>query len=240
MANPQATLAGQMHVQTREASFQALVERMERLAAQGSCTVALSGGSTPKAFYTWVVAQAALSPRALQNIHWHVSDERWVPLSSEDSNFGQAQRGMLQPLKISAQLCHPWPVELSPADGAKNYNQVWQQTSPQKTYDLCLLGLGDDGHIASLWPHGPWLEKPEAPRFAETHWPGRGWRLTITETGLAQCGEIVVLVNGASKVNALREVTQGAWNPSLYPGQILRKMAAKVTWLVDAAAAGQS
>jgi len=81
------------------------------------------------------------------------------------------------------------------------------------------------------------IRAPDLPRFIATEWPGRGWRLTITEAGLAQCGAIVVLVNGKSKAAALREVCEGVWAPSTHPGQVLRAWSSKVTWLADAEAA---
>jgi 6-phosphogluconolactonase len=70
-----------------------------------------------------------------------------------------------------------------------------------------------------------------------TEWPGRGWRLTITESGLAECGKIVVLVNGKTKASALASVCSGEFNPKKYPGQTLRCLNSRVIWLVDAEAA---
>jgi 6-phosphogluconolactonase len=236
MATSLTTAAGKVYVQTKEESFAFLAQRMNSLAEAGEGSVALSGGSTPKAFYTWAVTQNALSTNALARLHWHVSDERCVPLSSEDSNFGQATRGMLDALKVATDRRHPWPVDQTPEVAAQLYNQAWQQASPQKAFDICLLGLGDDAHIASLWPHCPLIGQGNLPRFTMTQWPTRGWRLTITETGLSQCGEIIVLVNGANKAAALQQVAQGEWNPQSYPGQVLRQWAPKVTWLIDQAA----
>ncbi|MFZ9400044.1 MAG: 6-phosphogluconolactonase, partial [Opitutales bacterium] len=74
-------------------------------------------------------------------------------------------------------------------------------------------------------------------RFVATEWPGRGWRLTITEAGLAQCASIVVLVGGAAKAPAMREIAHGAFEPALHPGQALRAFAPRVTWLADREAA---
>ncbi|NBN94255.1 MAG: hypothetical protein EBV31_01275 [Verrucomicrobia bacterium] len=86
-------------------------------------------------------------------------------------------------------------------------------------------------------PKCPLIGRQTGPRFVATEWPGRGWRLTITEAGLAQCGAIVVLVGGAGKAVALREITCGAFEPQLHPGQVLRAHASKVTWLADREAA---
>jgi len=230
------TAAGEVLVRGREESFAELARRINALAEKGPATVALSGGSTPKAFYAWAVGAKALSALTLERITWHVSDERCVPLSSDESNFGHAARGLLDPLQVPAHRRRPWPVELAPVAAAEAYDRAWQ-AQPSQAYDLCVLGLGDDSHIASLWPKCPLIGAPGLPRFVATEWPGRGWRLTITEAGLAQCGSVVVLVNGKSKAAALLSICAGAFDPSLHPGQVLRALAHKVTWLADAEAA---
>ena len=236
MASSLLTSAGEVLIRTREESFAELARRINALAARGPARVALSGGSTPKAFYAWAVAHQVLSAEALARISWHVSDERCVPLSSDDSNFGHAQRGLLDPLAVASTQRQPWPVGLAPAAAALAYEATWPAQVHQ-AYDLCVLGLGDDSHIASLWPHCPLIGAPGLPRFVATEWPGRGWRLTITEVGLALCGSVVVLVNGSSKAAALLSVCAGDYNPALHPGQTLRALAHKVTWLADAEAA---
>ncbi len=234
-----ATSAGTVEIFTRDESFAELARRINALAAQGPASVGLSGGSTPKAFYAWVVRTGALTAEALARIDWHVSDERCVPLSSDDSNFGHAARGMLDALGVPAARRFAWPVELPPVEAAAAYETAWAARSPAKAFDLCVLGLGDDSHIASLWPQCPLIGRASGPRFVATEWPGRGWRLTITEAGLAQCAAIVVLVGGAAKAPALREITCGDFQPSRHPGQTLRAFASRVTWLADREAAAQ-
>ena len=231
------TSAGTVRVLTREESFAELAARINALAARGPASVGLSGGSTPKAFYAWVVRTGALTAEALARIDWHVSDERCVPLSSDDSNFGHAARGMLDALGVPAARRFAWPVELPPVEAAAAYEAAWAARSPAKAFDLCVLGLGDDSHIASLWPQCPLIGRAPGPRFVATEWPGRGWRLTITEAGLAQCGAIVVLVGGAGKAAALREIACGDFAPKAHPGQVLREHAPRVTWLADQEAA---
>jgi 6-phosphogluconolactonase len=232
-----ATSAGKVRVLTREESFAELARRINDLAARGPASVGLSGGSTPKAFYAWAVRTGAFTAEAIKRIDWHVSDERCVPLASDDSNFGHAIRGMLDALGVPAARRFPWPVELAPAEAGAAYEAAWAQRSPTKAFDLCVLGLGDDSHIASLWPQCPLIGQQTGPRFTATEWPGRGWRLTITEAGLAQCAAIVVLVSGKAKAPAMLTITCGDFAPKNHPGQLLRSYAHKVTWLADADAA---
>jgi len=232
-----ATSAGTVRILTRDESFAELARRINDLADRGTATVGLSGGSTPKAFYAWAVRTGALTAEAIARIDWHVSDERCVPLASDDSNFGHAARGMLDALSVPAARRFPWPIELAPVEAAAAYEATWAKRSPTKAFDLCVLGLGDDSHIASLWPQCPLIGQQIGPRFTATEWPGRGWRLTITEAGLTQCAAIVVLVGGAGKASALREIAHGAFAPALHPGQVLRAHVSRVTWLADQASA---
>lgn len=229
-----STLAGTVRVLPREEAFAELVRRLEARAAHGRFTVGLSGGSTPKAFYAWAAAGRRLSSAVLERAEWHVSDERCVPSASDDSNFGHAARGLLDPLGVPSARRFPWPVESAPEEAAARYAA---SRPAGEAFDVCVLGLGDDAHVASLWPGCPLIARTEGPLFAATEWPGRGWRLTVTRPGLARCGEILVLVNGASKAQALRAVCEGPCDPSHFPGQVLRDGPDRVTWLADPEAA---
>jgi len=231
------TLAGRVRVADREATFAELARRIAALPGPRP-SVALSGGSTPKAFFAWAAERRALSPETLARVEWHVSDERCVPLASDDSNFGNAARLLLDPLGVPAERRFPWPVDLPPREAAAAYERFWRVAGRERLYDLCLLGLGDDSHVASLWPGCPLIAADGGSRFAATEWPGRGWRLTLTPTGLGLCGSVVVLVSGAGKAAALRAVCRDASpDPARHPGQVLRGLAERVDWLADSAAA---
>lgn len=200
--------------------------------------VALTGGSTPKAFYKWAVQEQALSKVVMDHAVWTVSDERFVPLADEDSNFGTADRELLTPLEVADNRKFPWPVQVDPHSAALVYERrLHERFGANRAYDTCFLGMGDDGHTASIFPESPLLIINSGNLFAPVEVPGKGWRLSITPDGLLACGRIVVMVTGESKAERLKAVLEGPENA--YPVQILRRCAAKVEWLVDEAAAGQ-
>lgn len=237
MSAPLATLAGTVHVLDQPAAFAELARRINGLESPHPA-VAMSGGSTPKAFFKWAVETGALAPATLARVDWHVSDERAVGLDSPDSNFGNLARGLLDPLGVPSARRFPWPVDLPPAEAASAYERFWRVAGRERLFDLCILGMGDDSHIASLWPGCPLTASDGASRFAATAWPGRGWRLTVTPSGLALCDRILLLAAGAAKAPALRAVCrEPAVDLGRHPGQVLRGLASRVDWLVDAPAA---
>jgi 6-phosphogluconolactonase len=199
---------------------------------------ALSGGSTPQAWYRWCVAERAIPPAVAAGTWFTVSDERWVPAASPDSNYGNAARLLLDPLGVPAVHRVPWPVELAPGAAAETYaGEVARVAGVGRAYDVCLLGLGDDAHTASLFPGSPLLDSDGGKLFATVEVPGKGRRGTITPAGLRACGLVVLLVTGAGKAGAIRRIFRGNEAPSAAPARLLQSCAARVVWLLDEAAA---
>jgi 6-phosphogluconolactonase len=199
---------------------------------------ALSGGSTPKAFYKLCVERSVLVPDLIASAVWTVSDERTVPLAHEDSNFGTAERLLLAPLNTPLDRRAPWPVALTPHEAAARYSADWRRRFPDgRIYDLCFAGMGDDAHTLSLFPGSPLLASHTDAPFAAVEVPGKGWRLTLTPEGLARCGRIVILAPGATKAPALHQALFGPDDPVHTPVQILARVRERVTWLIDEAAA---
>ena len=201
-------------------------------------TVGLPGGSTPTAFYRWVVERRALSENVLKNTCWLASDERCVPLESDESNFGNAERLLLGPSNVPDDFKIPWPTHLDPADAAREFNKTWNDRfGAGACFDLCFLGLGDDCHTASLFPGSPLIDSACEDNFAAVEAPDKSRRLTITEAGLARCGKIVVTVLGHNKAAALKQVLKAPCRPLERPAQLLQKHARRVLWLTDPPAA---
>ncbi len=229
---------GTVNIGTIEELFSRMVDCLETGAATHGdpFTVGLTGGSTPMAFYKWAIENKAISQAVLDQTVWSVSDERRVPLDHPDSNYGNADRELLTPLGVHPQHKLPWPVILDPHSAATIFERKFHEKfGANKSFDLCFLGMGTDGHTASIFPNSPLLAIESGDHFAPVDVPEKGWRFSITPDGLRACGKIVVVVTGASKLHRLKKVLEGP-EKHLYPIQILSRYADKVEWLVDEAA----
>ena len=203
-------------------------------------TWAFSGGETPQAWYRWCSEQRSIPASLLASAHFTVSDERHVPFDSPQSNFGNADRLLLAPLRIPADRRHPWLVDRPPVQSAEAYIATMESLVGKKRgYDVCMLGLGDDDHTASFFPGSPLLQNDDGALFAAVLTVEKGWRLTITPAGLRACGQIVVMTMGAGKAEAMRRVFRDNYDPIATPAQILKTCAERVVWLIDEAAAAK-
>jgi len=200
---------------------------------------ALNGGSTPAAFYLWCLNNQALTPELIRATHFTVSDERAVLTDSPESNFGNALRQLLDPLGVPHEHRHPWiQAGRSDAEAAAAYRSTLRRLAgPEKAYDLCFLGLGDDCHTASLFPQTPLLLGDDGLHFGSHRVPDKGWRHTITPAGLRACRKIIVMALGTGKANALHRVHRGPEDVAHVPAQLLKSCAGQVTWLLDEASA---
>jgi len=230
------TRLGKIIVGTPEDVARENLECMSAL-AEGA-TVGLTGGSTPKSVYRMASENAARWKAKFRRLNWFCSDERYVPLASDESNFGNALRLMLDPLEVPKACRHPWPVALSPDEAAQEFERRWkEQFGSERCFDLCLLGMGEDCHTLSLFPGSELLKHPVDNWFASVNVPGKGWRLTLTPVGLKHCGRVTISAVGSGKVDALRQVFGEPTDISKRPVQLLESLAGRVTWLMDEAAA---
>lgn len=235
------TALGTVLVGPTEELFRQTVHLMNntvKISSHKECIWGFQGGSTPKAFFQWCIQHKVFERNFIEHSIWSTSDERHVPLTSEESNFGNMDRMLLGPLGIPTSQKLSWPTDLSPQECAQTFSSLWNKRFPNRGFDICFLGMGDDCHTASLFPNCPLIQEKNLPTFATTEWPSKGWRLTITEAGLEQAQAIVITVTGSSKTPALQTVFHGAYNPKTYPAQLLKNYAKKVTWLIDTDAAG--
>lgn len=184
--------------------------------AKPRVAIALSGGSTPRRLYQLLATSPRLEAFPWAQVHWFWGDERFVPPDDPASNYRMTREAMLARAPVPPDHVHPMPtVGLSPEAAAASYERTLKDfygadtlAADRPLFDLVLLGLGTNGHTASLFPGMPVLE--ERHRWVGTmHDPEAGTRLTLTYPALESSREAVFLVAGADKKAVLRKVIDG-------------------------------
>lgn len=224
---------------SREAArrFVAAVEAQAR--EHTPVRVALAGGSTPRRLYE-LLAGPEFQPRIpWAHTHFFWGDERLVPHDHPDSNYRMAQDLFLKHAPVPRANLHPVPVQSSAGGAALAYEQElrahFRQRRGVPAFDLILLGLGADGHTASLFPGAAALQEKE--RLAVAHATGAGQaRVTLTLTVLNQARHLFFLVSGKEKATALRLTLEAS---GTLPAQQVAPRQGELVWLVDTAAAGE-
>jgi 6-phosphogluconolactonase len=211
-------------------------------------SVLLSGGSTPESLYALLATEPWRSQLPWNAIHFFWGDERQVPPDDANSNFRMAYEAMLSKAPVAAENIHRIRgEETDPALAAQEYEHELQSffhlTAGQlPRFDLVLLGLGNDGHTASLFPDTTALHERDRldHRLVVANWVAKlnAWRLTLTLPVLNNASRVMFLVSGAEKANILRAVLDGdrLEFPAQYPAQLIRPSGGTLLWLVDRAA----
>ncbi len=217
--------------------------RIAQAAIQGSgrCAVALSGGSTPRSFYSLLADQPNVP---WDKIFFFFGDERHVAPDDPDSNFRMASEALFSRAAIPAEHVFRVPAEIPDAEtAAQSYEQTLRQffsleEESLPRFDVILLGMGPDGHTASLFPGTAALHEDE--RLVTANWVEKlkTWRITLTYPVINNAAEVLFLVAGAEKQEALLAVLQGKSDPETYPAQGIRPGNGRLVWLVDQEAAG--
>ncbi len=213
----------------------------EAVEQRGQARIAISGGSTPKAVFVLLAAEYVdVIPWDKLQLFW--VDERCVPPDNEESNFGMTRDAMLSKVPLAAGNVHRMEGELDPQEAASRYESEIRNTfklegAETPTFDLIVLGLGPDGHTASLFPHTEGLNEMARICIAN-HVPQKDtWRMTLTWPVITQGREVVFLIEGADKAEIIRTVFAGAYDPETYPAQLIRPASGRLSLLLDAAAA---
>ena len=242
------------------------MQRAQRAAeGDGLFRVALSGGSTPRLLYGLLASETFQGEIPWGRIQFFFGDERWVPHTHRDSNYKMARDELFRNVNQTPAGVFPIPTEgLTPEEAAEQYaatlrrefgvlpgiggrgsgvgpeaDPIPDPRSPVPEFDLIFLGMGDDGHTASLFPHTPALKEREKLVVANYVEKLSAQRITLTAPVLTAAQLVVFLVTGESKAPALREVLEGEYNPEEYPAQLLRDAQGEVIWFIDRAAAAQ-
>ncbi|GHO83062.1 6-phosphogluconolactonase [Dictyobacter formicarum] len=215
----------------------------EAIAARGLFTLALSGGSTPKKLYSLLATESYRSQIDWSKVEIFWSDERCVPPDDPESNYRMANEVMLSKLPIPAEHIHSMPADQADRDAASvAYTQEMKRTFgtddvPQ--FDLIQLGMGPEGHTASLFPHQPSLREQQRLVMPVSVPKPPPDRLTFTPRLINAASHILFLATGAEKDEAVGAVLEGPYQSDEYPAQIVHPTHGEVTWMLDTAAAGK-
>lgn len=206
----------------------------------GRFTVALSGGSTPKAMFQILAEKPFAETIPWGSIYVFWGDERCVPPNHADSNYRMADETLLSWVPIPRENIFRVPSEDADHDhAAASYSETLQKffSEDWPHFDLVFLGMGADGHTASLFPGTAALHVNDRVAVANYVEKFQSWRITLTADAINSARNIIFLIAGADKAPALKEVIQGERNPELYPSQLIEPNYGTRLWMIDEAAA---
>jgi 6-phosphogluconolactonase len=224
---------------SRQAAAAAVGTINDAVRTSGTCSIVLSGGSTPRMLYGLLASDfRAQIPWANVQVFW--GDERYVPPEDSRSNYRMAKEALLDHVPCPAANIHPMPTRFPSADAAaRDYERTLRNhfVGEWPHFDLVLLGIGDDGHTASLFPgslalaeRARWVVAAQAPVEPQL-------RLTLTLPALTRAAAVHVLVAGPTKADVLRHVFEGAGDWIKYPAAGVRFATGSVIWWADHTAA---
>lgn len=214
----------------------------DSIQTKGKFTVVLSGGSTPAGLYKLLANDDYREQVLWSNVYFFWGDERCVPPDHKDSNYNMARQMLLDRVPIPKENIFRMPAEQADYDQASaEYEQMIrtffhtkQEELPR--FDLILLGMGDDGHTASLFPKTSALFENKR-LVTENYIEKLGlYRLTLTVPLINQAKNIIFLISGESKAPALKEVLEGEYQPQKLPSQLINPMNGRLLFIVDRAA----
>jgi len=210
--------------------------------ARGCFSVGLAGGSTPKRAYELLASEAYREQLNWSKVHIFFGDERCVPPDHSESNYRMANEALISRVSIPPPNVHRINGLGDAVANASLYEdelRTFFNPASWPRFDLVLLGMGDDGHTASLFPGTKALVEPRA--WVVANWVEKfgAFRITLTAPAINHAANIAFLVTGATKAERLLEVLRGALDPEKLPSQLIQPLDGSLFWLVDKAAAGR-
>jgi 6-phosphogluconolactonase len=212
----------------------------EAVARKDSFAVAVSGGSTPRAMHRLLSQEPYLADMPWQKTHFFWVDERMVPFDHPDSNYGAAQKDLMSMIPIPADQVHPMPAMMRPEEGADLYQAKLKTFfqdlgSLDPVFDLIILGIGTDGHTASLFPGQPSNQEPDRWVLSVKGGKPDVFRLTLTYAVLNSARHILFLVSGDTKAAVVKTLIED--RHAQLPAAKIQPLNGKMTWLLDQKAA---
>jgi 6-phosphogluconolactonase len=212
--------------------------------ARGQARIAISGGNTPKPVFKLLAGDEFKSSVPWDKLSLYWVDERCVPPTDKDSNYGMTRAAFLDAVPLPGENVFRMEGELDPEEAAARYesairNSMRLEGAELPTFDLVALGMGDDGHTASLFPHTEGLHEFGRIVIAN-HVPQKDtWRLTLTSPVINQARHVLFLIQGADKADVLHRVFLGDYDPETLPSQLIAPANGKITLILDKAAAAK-
>ncbi len=202
-------------------------------------TLVLSGGNTPKALYRVLAQEPYKSSIPWQKIHFFWGDERFVPFDDERNNAKMAYDELLNHVPAEEANIHIMRTDLSPEEASAQYTQVLNTYFPDgsATFDLVLLGMGDDGHTLSLFPGTKIIHETLKPVDAFYLEAQSMYRITLTAPIVNRAHKVVFMATGAGKAEVFLQVFRGERDPDRYPSQVIEPVHGELHWFLDSAAA---
>jgi 6-phosphogluconolactonase len=206
---------------------------------RGRFSVVLAGGETPRSAYEILARQPLRDMVPWEHVHFFLGDERYVPPDDPRSNARMARQALLDHVPAPVAHIHPIPYRSSPRESAAEYEEILRaffSTGPP-CFDLVFLGLGENGHTASLFPGTSAVEELER-WVTEVYVAEQGlYRVTLTVPVFNRAVLVVFIVAGGGKALILQKVLEGALEPSLIPAQLIKPVNGRLLWLVEREAA---
>src|ERR1043165_2813523 len=204
----------------------------KNISEQGSFSIVLSGGETPRTTYSMLTEIFFSDQIDWDRVKIFFGDERYVPQNDARSNFKMVNETLLRHVPIPNENIFPIPADSTPEEDAMKYEEILKKnfSTPFPQFDFMLLGLGENGHTASLFPHTNVLHE-------KTRWvkevfieEQKSFRITLTVPPINSSKQIVFLVAGKNKAQTLYNVLNGSRNPDQLPAQLIR---GEIIWMVD-------
>lgn len=210
----------------------------QAIAEQGKFCVALSGGRTPEAMFELLASDPYRSRVEWEKVQIFFGDERCVPPDSDQSNYHTAREALLRHVPIPGDNIYRIRGEIDPNQAAIEYGRMLKEKFGEGGLDLAFLGMGPDGHTASLFPGTDALQETKHRAVANFVPKFNAWRVTMSAPFINRARRVVFLVAGADKAERVSEVLEGPRDTDRLPSQLIRPTDGQLTWILDAQAAG--
>lgn len=211
----------------------------KKLQQQSRFTIVLAGGNTPKKLYQLLATEEFKNKIDWSKLHFFWGDERYVPFADEKNNAKMVFDNLLNHVAVAKENIHIIQTDIEPELSAIEYEKLLHEYFPDndKTFDLVLLGMGDNAHTLSLFPGYEMVQ--EKKRWVQSFYleEQKMVRITLTASVVNAAGCIVFLVSGGDKAAAVQHVLAGEHEPDLYPSQVIQPFNGELYWWIDEAAA---